>query len=137
MKIAFIEGFSLLTKQQIFDMAAKHVLSNGAPAVSLDNGDYNGCTYGGIGCAASPFIVPEAREIASGSWPNVAYKAHNHHEKEFITAVQRCHDGAAKGAGNALGYKYKPNPDFVSEFKAGMLSLANTYGLSAAVLNKS
>lgn len=89
-----IEEFDQLTIQQLFDMAAKHVLTNGMPSVEAGR-----CVYGGIGCAASVFLRPEEREEASGSWGEIveSEEAPDHHTS-FIEGLQVAHDVAALDA---------------------------------------
>lgn len=134
-RIRLIDGFSSLTKQQMFDISAKHVLGNGKPGVLFDkDGRYNGCVYSGIGCAAAPFIHPDDRGIAYGGWYSVANTADNWHEQHFIGELQRCHDNAANDCivpGGTVN-----NDKFLIDFIAYMGRLANRYALSTEVLNK-
>ena len=57
-----IPGFTKLSAQRLFDMSAEHVLKNGKPSLNA-NGT---CTYGGIGCAAAPFLKESVREDGEG-----------------------------------------------------------------------
>ena len=52
-----IDGFEDLTPQQLFDMSLAHLRTTRKP--SMD--PVFGCTYGGSGCAAAPFLKPELR----------------------------------------------------------------------------
>jgi hypothetical protein len=134
-KVRLIEGFSLLTKQQIFDISAKHVLANGKPSVVLsDAGKYNGCVYTGIGCAAAPFILPEDREVARGSWYTVSNDADNKHEHLLIQEMQNCHDNASIAGERGEDCL---SLNFIEEYKKRMLVVASANGLNTSVLNKS
>ena len=120
-----IEGFESLTKQQMFDMSAKHVLANGRR--STNDG---GCVYSGIGCAAAPFIKPEYREDADrveagSSWPFLcSANLVPGHNSGLVTAIQKCHDSAGSAC-------------FVGDIKKRMLEVAEWYNLSADVLKTS
>ena len=117
-----IDGFESLTKQQMFDMSAKHVLANGRR--STNDG---GCVYSGIGCAAAPFIKLEYREDADraeagSSWPFLCSADFvPGHNSGLVTAMQKCHDSADSNG-------------FVEDFKKRMLEVAKWYNLSADVL---
>lgn len=113
-----IEGFEQLSKQQLFDMAAAHVLKNGRPSRAITGV----CTYGGIGCAAAPFLKPESREALHGSWSTlIELGSVPAHEGQFVQELQCCHDTAHR---DVL---------FISDFQHKMLYLADEYGLSASV----
>jgi hypothetical protein len=124
-KIRLIEGFSSLTKQQLFDISAKHVLGNGKPGINAGGT----CVYDGIGCAAAPFIVEEDRASAYGTWFSVAEAAKNEHEQDFVRKLQRCHDDAHM---NTFG----TGDSFIKAFDKKMRVLANEYGLNTEVLDK-
>ena len=117
-----IDGFESLTKQQMFDMSAKHVLANGRR--STNDG---GCIYSGIGCAAAPFIKLEYREDAdraeAGSGWSFLHDADlvPGHNSGLVAAMQECHDSAHSAC-------------FVGDFKKRMLEVAEWYNLSADVL---
>ena len=117
-----IEGFESLTKQQMFDMSAKHVLANGRRST-----DAGGCVYSGIGCAAAPFIKPEDREAADSAeagstWPFLcSANLVPGHNSGLVAAMQRCHDSADSNG-------------FVKDFKKRMREVAEWYNLSADVL---
>ena len=117
-----IDGFESLTKQQMFDMSAKHVLANGRR--STNDG---GCVYSGIGCAAAPFIKLEYREDADraeagSSWPFLCSADFvPGHNSGLVTAMQKCHDSADSNG-------------FVEDFKKRMREVAKWYNLSADVL---
>lgn len=124
-KIRLIDGFNSLTKQQIFDISAKHVLGNGKPGINLSGS----CVYGGIGCAAAPFIAKEDREDASGTWYTVAKLAGEYHEQDFIRELQSNHDGA-------YTFTYNNPADFIEDFKKRMRLTAAQFRLSEEVLDK-
>lgn len=129
-----IEGFESLTGQQVFDMAAKHILTKGAPGWSAKR---KVCRYN-EGCAASVFIKPEQRQYADtdgGSWGVLAkcLMVPEHHV-DFIRAIQRVHDGAAN---NASDYGDGPmdNDVFMVRWSYDMKALGQKYGLNTSVLN--
>jgi hypothetical protein len=115
-----------MTPQEVFDKAARHVLANGEPSVDPTGS----CVYSGIGCAAAPFIKPEFREEAAGSWyslhlPSQGKWEHSHRPDahvELIGHLQGAHDHSAN------------LPAFISEFKKEMVKVAERYSLSTAVL---
>lgn len=129
-----IPGFESLTKQQIFDMAAKHVLKNGEP--SVNSGGY--CSYAGIGCAAAPFLTPTARERLVGSWGSLLSERGRgndtvpYHEHILISQTQECHDSLATGLyGHTL-----VGEEFIQEFKVHMRHVATSHGLNTFVLDE-
>jgi hypothetical protein len=137
--IALIAGFASMSKQQLFDMAAKHVLANGKPSVEVQSDGYGVCCYSGIGCAAAPFIAPEWRNYSRGGWSHVAYEANCDHEKFFIKELQKCHDGAAGASTrnhSTLQYTWIENPDFIEDYKTAMRQVAADYKLNTEVLDK-
>jgi hypothetical protein len=117
-----IDGFEQLTPQQCFDMAARHVLTNGKQSAELGS-----CVYSGIGCAAAPFLTSEARASLKAVWSELVdglvVPAAN---GALIRGMQICHDDADDSDGDAA---------FVSDFKRRMRSLAVEKGLSPAVLD--
>lgn len=120
-----IPGFAKLSKQELFDMAAAHVLKNGEPSVNARGS----CTYSGIGCAAAPFLTETARNNLLGSWRGYTREGLlPSHEREFISLLQRCHDHWA-------GPMYRlTGPAFIEKFKESMAELAKEFSLSPAVL---
>lgn len=116
-----IPGFESLTMQQMFDMAAKHVLKNGKASVDPDGQ----CAYTGIGCAASPFLTKRARSLISGSWGALVRRSHVPSDnRNFIQQLQNCHDIHAMES------------DFIHRFKADMEGVARNYGLNTFVLDE-
>lgn len=115
-----IDGFENLTKQQLFDMAAAHVLKNGRP--SMIGGQ---CSYRGIGCAAAPFLTDSARKVLLGSWTGlVGDRRVPEHEKGFIQKLQDCHDA------------YAGAEQFITLYKRSMSSLAEELNLDPSILEK-
>lgn len=121
MKYATIEGFTSLDKQELFDRAARHVLSNGRPSIKGTT-----CQYGGIGCAAAPFLRLEERDHMDeyqAQWSElVKHRQVPPHEADFVGALQDAHDD------------YRQSTDFVKDYRAAMLRLANRYALDVGVL---
>lgn len=119
-----IKGFEKLTKQQMFDMTAAHILSTG-----IKSENANGCQYAGSGCAASVFIKPELREAcdAVGYWGDLVslnrakmMMTAPAHEKNFVSQLQTAHDTASP-------------ENFLADWKAKMLTLACTHELDASI----
>ena len=116
-----IEGFEKLSKQQLFDMAAAHILRT-----RVKSKNDVSCSYTGTGCAASVFLKPEFREKADRmgpagtgiSWYGLAGRGKvPQTNREFISALQRFHDGA-----NQL--------NFMPDWKLYMTILAGNENLS-------
>lgn len=131
-KFITIEGFEKLSKQELFDMAAKHVLKNGEPSL-----DSNGavCLYGGIGCAAAPFIkqgehntADKGNEHGETSWKSL-FMADlvPEHFADFVMHLQGCHDSWTCAD--------KDSTTFVQHFKTRMGILGQAEGLDISVLN--
>lgn len=119
-----IDGFEQLSKQQMFDMAAKHILKTGKQSLKvIEYG--SGCTYSGSGCAASVFIKPEYHAQADdcGPWRILVKNGNaSTHEKDFIQELQYAHDRAL--------------PDiFMFDWRGRMRVLAHDYQLNDEVLN--
>lgn len=118
-----IEGFENLTKQQLFDMAAAHVLKNGRP--SMIGG---ACSYMGIGCAAAPFLTDSARKVLVGSWTGlVGDRKVPEHEEILIQRLQDCHDGFAGD---------KCHVQFITLYKRAMREVAKQFNLDPSILEK-
>lgn len=92
--LGVIPGFRTLSKQQMFDMAARHIGNTGVKSSASTSPSV--CIYGGTGCNASVFIVPEDRERADrgiSSWRSlVDLGLVPGHECEFIRDLQGAHD---------------------------------------------
>jgi hypothetical protein len=89
-----IPGFEDLTKEQVIEMAVRHVHRAGRAS----KGDDGQCSYAGIGCAAAPFLAPEARERFGGGvgWSTLTEmgKVPSKHSV-LICRLQDCHDDAS------------------------------------------
>ena len=119
-----IPGFTSLSKQQLFNMSAAHVIKNGKSSRDDRTGR---CIYSGIGCAAAPFLTKDARENLSAPWDSLCFSQQvPNHEADFILHLQRCHDRARPTWGL----------EFIASYKKSMRELATSNYLSAAVLDK-
>ena len=127
-KFITIDGFENLTKQQMFDMAAKHILTTKKKSVS----EHGTCLYSGSGCAASVFIKPEFRKTAddfdydSGTgWATLAGEGlAPDHLTRFVVDLQVAHDGPNDG------------PNFLYEYVSRMSVIAEQNGLDSSILEK-
>jgi len=134
-----IPALHTLSKQELFDMSARHILSTGKPSLeklSVDSALYR-CVYSGSGCAAAPFIREEERMWVNpiGAWAalvqrgkvdaNVSYGAN-----EFISQLQKCHDR------NAFGKEQGgASASFLINWEQDMRLLGLEHGLSLEVLD--
>ena len=128
-KYITIDGFESLTKQQMFDISAKHILGTGK--CSLNSAGT--CSYAGSGCAAAPFIKPEYRDKADNygtspagtSWHDLVEGGYAPaHEQKFVTDLQLSHDShAAQHA-----------PQFLDNYRYDMKFLGKEHGLDISVL---
>lgn len=128
-KLWTIDNLPDMTAQEVFDTAAKHVLTNGRPSLNRKN-----CVYSGIGCAAAPFLKPEFTKRADevGNWMTLhtRNKVPDNH-LSLIVELQSCHDDAAR---------YRSSRDsagFISGFKFNMRNVAERFKLDASILNPS
>lgn len=127
-----IEGFESLTKQQIADMAVKHIGSTGVKSVkpSTDPTMGDQCVYSGSGCNAAVFLKAERREamdaLAGGSgWQYLVYGKHApEHELQFMIDLQEAHDTCSEGG------------HFKEDYDASMRNLAEQYELNTTELDK-
>lgn len=123
MNYVTIPGFVKLSRQEIFDISAKHILST--KTKSVDGGT---CMYSGTGCAAAPFILPEHRADCdkqgdATSWSGlVSARLVPRHEAGLVQRLQSCHDSAPSGDAFMAGWRQR------------MLDLAKYAGLSDQVL---
>ena len=133
-KYITIDGFESLTKQQMFDISAKHILAAGKCSVN----DQGTCSYAGSGCAAAPFIREDQREIADGldtsgwgaGWQWLSNNGHvPKREDDFVVRLQLCHDD------NAATVSNKEDFNFMELWEDSMRILAAEHGLSTAVLD--
>ena len=120
-----IEGFDSLTKQQMFDMSAAHILSTKRKSCYEDAPK---CFYSGSGCGAAVFIKPEGREVCdnsiNGTWEGLASDGLvSSHEAEFVQKLQWAHDDASSSP-----------EDFLDSWKTRMRSVAAEYRLADGVL---
>jgi hypothetical protein len=106
-----IEGFEQLTRDEIIDISVRHVLRNGRPSVKDRGFSRPVCTYNGIGCAAAPFLTPQARNKYVGSWSALAFEGDVPiYEFDTIQTLQSCHD-------SSVG-----SDDFIAAFKSRVLA---------------
>ena len=117
-----IPGFEKLTKQELFDLSARHILRTRQK--SMTTGSI--CTYQGSGCAASPFLREECRAEADDAvgnpmWGNLAEEGLvPDHELKFVSELQKCHDESS-------------SLNFMPEWRNKMRRLADDYGLDEGV----
>jgi hypothetical protein len=137
-----IEGFESLTKQQIFDLSAKHILNTKLKSegmldmVSADTTikQFSVCLYGGSGCGASVFLTDDAKakfdlisgnsDTAGGSWGQLVCNGDvPSHEEYLITDLQIAHD------------RSKAGEHFVEDWKEKMVCVANNHKLDTSILD--
>lgn len=124
-----IPGFCSLTKQEAFDISARHLMSTKKPAIN----DTGTCIYGGTGCGAAPFLKEECREKARGSWSSVVNESHL---QKFICALQAAHDNAAAQENQRANYdktKFK-NEAWFQSWRQLMFMIANAADLDTHTL---
>lgn len=122
-----IDGFESMTRQELYDMSARHILSTGVR--SARPGD-SGCVYSGTGCAAAPFLRPECREKAdkadhgiSTGWCTLAHVGFvPAHEENLISKLQQAHDAC------------RDADTFMQDWAKQMWAVARSFGLSDAVV---
>lgn len=112
-----IDGFENLSSQEVFDMALAHVRKTGKKSFEEV---VRSCEYGGIGCAASPFLKDEYKDIAdkTGQWRglfNAKLVPLKH--LELVSSIQTCHDDA-------------DSTKFLTDFENRMKDVANEYTLN-------
>ena len=121
-----IPGFENMSRQELFNASARHLLRTGKKSCLPDDGS---CCYQGSGCAAAPFLAPGNHAIADTAvvLPTWKVLATNNlvppHEVEFVGALQRCHDTAAVEA-------------FMPQWGYEMRQLADDWGLDASILDE-
>ena len=120
-----IEGFDSLSRQQLFDMSAAHILSTKRKSCYEDAPK---CFYSGSGCGAAVFIKPEGREVCdnsiNGTWEGLASDGLvSSHEAEFVQKLQWAHDDASSSP-----------EDFLDSWKTRMRGVAAEYRLADGVL---
>lgn len=124
-----IDNLGQLTAQQVLDMAIDHINTTRRRSVRESVKDARlVCEYGGIGCAAAPFIKPEYREKLRGGWEGIYFEGPRRGQPqactpsshvELIVGLQMAHDGS-KG------------PNFMAEWKAKVDQLAADLGLDSS-----
>lgn len=129
-KYITIDGFEKLTKQEMFDISAKHILSTRTKSTA--SGGFP-CEYAGRGCAAAPFIKMDMRSYAdtiqgfyanSSAWLDLmGEKLVPMHEASFVAALQKCHDKADSNL-------------FMEEFICSMRYLARRFDLNTYVFEE-
>jgi hypothetical protein len=109
-----IEGFEQLTRDEIIDISVRHVLRNGRPSVISGCSFPKAiCTYAGVGCAAAPFLTPQARVDYHDSWGRlVGDKTVPAHEYNTIWTLQLCHDASADSDDFIAAFKSKVRANF-------------------------
>lgn len=121
-----IEGFENLSKQELFNMSARHILSTGQQSTAG-----TACIYGGTGCAAAPFLLPECRaglDKYELNWTGLRDKGLvPDHEYHFVTQLQNCHDSFA--------WRTAEIP-FMDHWRKRMKAVATEHQLSSEVLNE-
>ena len=130
-----IEGFETLSKQQLFDMSASHIMAQGRAGW---DSKLHVCRYK-AGCAASIFIQPEWAETADntgGSWDAMArINLVPLHEMELVTSLQQLHDKAANAAHHTTVDGVVMDDDaFMVRWTHDMREFANANNLNADVL---
>lgn len=120
-----IDGFENLTKQEVFDIAYKHINTTKRKSV-MPTGcrhSFSECVYSGSGCAAAPFIKEECRSTR-GSWSSLAFEGLVPDTNAVIVDhIQICHDSAIEGE------------LFLEEFNKKMSQVAEHYGLKIPEVN--
>lgn len=126
--LASTAAFARMTKQELFNTSAKHVLKNGRPSINSKRQ----CRYAGIGCAAAPFLKPSMR--AALDTQNVVWTALvgngkvSPHHRLLVQELQGCHDNPALTP--------DPKVPFIKRYKEGMRRLAAAHKLDASVLDE-
>lgn len=119
---ASIDELPNLTSQEVFNRAYLHVMKNGRPSIDSDGT----CIYGGIGCAAAPFLKEELRDITAGGWRYLVMdgRVSRAHDR-LIHKLQVAHDEAAY-----ISRWSGSSPDFTANFAFRMAKVAEQYGLT-------
>jgi hypothetical protein len=90
-----ISGFENLTYEQCIEMSVRHVHRTGKKSRESKGGGVFMCSYRGVGCAAAPFLTPEARNKLEGAWDHlVAKELVPGFNGRLIQTLQSCHDGS-------------------------------------------
>lgn len=115
-----------MTDQEIFDTAARHILSTGKP--SLD--PTGRCLYGGSGCAMRPFLKGESFPRIEGKDIRMVAEQHPEYltfkpsstQISLMRGIQRAHDD--------LG----DDPGFIRLWKGRMIEIARICRLDAKLV---
>jgi hypothetical protein len=127
-----INGFSKLSKQQIFDTSVAHVLKNGRPSM-----EGRVCKYGGIGCGMAPFLKEGKADVADSAqdrygasgWNELAARNRvPQKHKSFAVELQEAHDNAGLKA-------TEEQTDFRTDYRARVYALALKHRLNTSVLD--
>lgn len=126
-----IDGLDAMSKQELFDMSARHILKTRTKSTgTFPNSGNGGCIYSGSGCGASVFLKPEFHQSADGvgSWMALEHMSSDyflkisHHECRFISELQSCHDRASNDTSL-----------FMEEWERSMINMAHRYNLNLDV----
>ena len=124
------------TRQQAFDLAAKHLMTTRKQSKI----EAVGCVYSGSGCALRPFAPNDPDELAewdkTGSvcdFPSNMLPSYINDDIEFYDRLQAAHDRPV--------YVNDMNAEEVDElwfeqWKESMQRVAENFNLDASVLNK-
>jgi len=135
-KLVTIPNLTSLSKQELFDMSARHIIAQGKQSARYNEGT-GSCVYSGSGCAAAPFILPEMRAMADGfgAWRVlVREELAPSHEATFIRELQACHDNNAWDRSKPRNPPAEPTA-FLIGWRASMGRLAEKYNLNIAALD--
>ncbi len=122
---ATIPEFPNMSAQEVFNMSVSHVLNNGKPSRTPEGL----CIYGGIGCAASPFLQPAHRDEMdfSGTYGWIGLVQNRYapnHLTDLVQDLQNAHDTAPDSPA-----------EFIVRFKAMARIIAEQYGLTTEALS--
>lgn len=126
-----IPNFESLSEQEMFDMAARHLLTTRIPSITW-GGDDGVCTYSNSGCAASVFLRPECRSIAdgSGTWESLVSRGEAPpHRDTFVRLLQLAHDETACKTVDCLDL-------WLPIWKERMRRIAEQHQLDASILEE-
>lgn len=133
-----VDNFEQLSKQELFDRAASHIITQGSPGW---NEESRTCSYT-MGCAASVFIKPEYREKADkcGIWYYLrSAELVPHYEVQFVRDLQMAHDNAVDSSREELEYTAPSNEDVTRSFfkywVKYMHAVAEEFNLNPNILN--
>ncbi len=125
-----IDGFETLTRQQLFDMSASHIMAQGKPGITSTGN----CSYS-QGCAASIFIKPEliAEADIGGSWDDLEREEYvPETNSDFVNTLQLAHDRAALAS---LRDDSSDLGGFMADWSQRMRDIAKVYNLNTEALS--